>query len=255
MEKIKIEKVKEIEPESPILIEGLPGIGMVGKLSVNQLKKQLETEKYAEMKSDLFAPQVNINEDAEIEPRKNEIYYHEREDGEDILLLTGEEQGTTPRSQHLLSQTIVKEAHKLGTSYIYTLGGLGTKQLNEDPQVFGAVTDKELKKEYEEYGVKFNRQGPIIGAAGLLLEYGKRKGIPGICLMGQTHGKFIDPNAAKNILQILEEDLELEIEYEEINEKSKEMKKAVNKMMKQQSQQQTPSQPADQTETPTEYIH
>ncbi len=253
--KIKIDRKTKIDPESPILIEGLPGIGMVGKISVDHLINQFEPEKYAEISSNLFSPQVIINKDAEIEPRKNHIYYHETEKGKnDLLLLKGRDQGTTPEAQHLLSQKVAEEAEKLGTSFIYTLGGLGTKQLQKDPTIYGAVTDKKLKERFEEHGVKFDRQGPIVGAAGLLLEYGRAKGIDGICLMGQTHGKFIDPNAAKNLLKVLEGEIDLEVDYTDLDQKREEMEKAVNKMMSQQSQQ-TPEQPTDQPETPTEYIH
>ncbi|MFW5902768.1 MAG: proteasome assembly chaperone family protein [archaeon] len=252
--KIKINKLKEINPESPILIEGLPGIGMVGKLCLDHLKKEYDFEKYAEIESNLFAPQVDMNKDSEIVPRKNELLYLEREEEKDIILFRGRDQGTTAEAQHLLSQAIAKEAEELNTSFIYTLGGLGTKQLQKDPTVYGAVTDRKLKKKYKEHGVKFDRQGPIIGAAGLLLEYGKRKEIPGICLMGQTHGKFIDPNAAKNLLKVIEKDINLEIDYQDLDDKSEEMEKAVSKMIKQQTQAQQPPE-TPEADTQMEYIH
>ncbi len=252
--KIEINKLEEIELDSPVLIEGLPGIGMVGKISLDYLAKEKDFKKYAEIESDLFSPQVDMNKDSEIVPRKNELLYLKRKKEKDIILFKGRDQGTTAEAQHLLSKKVAEEASELNTSFIYTLGGLGTKQLQKDPTVYGAVTDKKIKDKYKEYGVKFDRQGPIIGAAGLLLEYGRRNNIPGICLMGQTHGKFIDPNAAKNLLKVIEKDINLEIDYSGLDEKSEEMKKAVSRIMKQQTQAQQ-SLETSETETPTEYIH
>ncbi len=234
----KEKQPEDLDLESPVLIEGLPGIGLVGKLSVDQIRSQLDTEKYAEIHSTHFQPQADIQEDHTVKLRRNNLHIHKREKGKkDLVLLTGEEQGVTPQGQYLFSEEILEEAKKLGVEEIYTLGGYKANQMKDNPTVFGAITHTDLKDEYEEKGVTFNKKGPIGGAAGLLLGLGVDKGMEGICLMGETHGKFIDPNAAKEVLKIVEDSLGLEIDHSELDEKAEEVKETIEKMKKAQGTQ------------------
>lgn len=256
---VEMNVVKDMKLESPILIEGLPGIGKVGAISAAQLIEQLDVEKYAEIKSDRFPAQVAINNEGVIESTKNELYaYKAKEEGErDLLILTGNAQGANMEGRHEISKSIIDKASELGAEFIYTLGGYATNQVKDEPDVYGAVTHSDLKEELEEHGVQFDKRGMIAGAAGLLLEYGKRKGMKGVCLMGQTHGKFVDPNAAKQVLKVLEKPLELEIDYEDLDNKAGEMKKAIQELIKNQQQAQSTDQAGakDPSDAATDYIH
>lgn len=54
MMKTTIVMKTKIELDNPILIEGLPGLGIVGKISTRYLIKQLKTKKLAELYSPHF---------------------------------------------------------------------------------------------------------------------------------------------------------------------------------------------------------
>ena len=47
-----IKEIKDFDIKDPIVLEGLPGIGFVGKFVVDQIIKQAEAIKFAELKSD-----------------------------------------------------------------------------------------------------------------------------------------------------------------------------------------------------------
>lgn len=70
-----IKVLKEIELEKPIFIEALPGIGHVGKLAADHIIHELNAEKFAELYSPSFPPQVLVKKDGTIEMMKNEFYY------------------------------------------------------------------------------------------------------------------------------------------------------------------------------------
>ena len=57
---------KKPKLNNPILIEGLPGIGNVGKLAVEHLIEMTNAKKFAELYSKDFPPQVFINHDGTI---------------------------------------------------------------------------------------------------------------------------------------------------------------------------------------------
>lgn len=67
--------MKKVNLNKTIFIEGLPGIGLVGKL----------------VASPSFPPQVLVDENGIIEPMKNEFYYLKSAgtDHRDLIILTG----------------------------------------------------------------------------------------------------------------------------------------------------------------------
>ncbi len=66
---------EEPELNEPILIEGLPGVGNVGKLAAEHLVEQLKAIKFAEIYSKYFPPQVLLDDDGVIRLVSNELYY------------------------------------------------------------------------------------------------------------------------------------------------------------------------------------
>ena len=65
---------------NPVLIEGLPGIGNVARLSVDYLVDKLEAKKFMEFFSDTFPNSVTISDDSLIKMFSIE-FYHVRVEG------------------------------------------------------------------------------------------------------------------------------------------------------------------------------
>lgn len=210
--------------EDAVLIEGLPGVGNVGKLAAEHLVEELDFVKFAEIFSKFLPPQVIVGEDGTVTLVKHDLYYRKGANGQrDIVLLTGDYQGLTPEGQYEISLETVKMAKDLNVSLIFTLGGYGVIKLIEEPSVLGAVTSPHLKEKLEELGVIFKKGEPssgIIGASGLLLGLGQLEDIDGICLMGETSGYFVDPRSARSVLSVLSRYLGFEIDYSSLEKKA-----------------------------------
>lgn len=75
----------------PVFIEGLPGIGLVGKLAAEHLIQELKAKKFAELYSPHFMHQVLIRKGSIVELMKNEFYYWKSPDDEhrDLIIVTG----------------------------------------------------------------------------------------------------------------------------------------------------------------------
>lgn len=215
---------------SPILIEGLPGIGFVGKLAADAMVDELRAEKVAELHSHRFPHQVLIEKDGTIKMLKNEIYLHKRKGG-DILLLVGDVQPVSPEAQHEVMNAILDFFESLGGRTIYTLGGYSIGKVVEHPRVLGAVTDKTMIPSLKKQGVVFGGiDGSIVGAAGLLLGLGAMRGMRGACLMGETHGSYIDHRAAKRIIEVLNGMLGLSVDTAKLEKKAKESEEVMKKL-------------------------
>jgi uncharacterized protein (TIGR00162 family) len=227
MESIKIIFYEEPELVEPILIEGLPGVGNVGKLAAEHLLDQIEAVKFADIYSKHFPPQVMVNDEGVIKLVNNELYYSKGDGGRpDLILLIGDYQGLTPEGQYELSDHVLDIARQFGVKMIFTLGGYGIGKIVEEPRVLGAATDEELVEQMKEKGVVFSRGEPgsgIVGASGLLLGLGKVYGLKAVCLMGETSGYFVDPKGAEVVLRVLAEILNVEIDFSDLEDKAEQI--------------------------------
>ncbi len=236
MDAVEIKILEKPELKNTVLIEGLPGIGLVGKLAADHMADKLKATKFAEMYSPYLPPQVSIREDGIVKLVNNELYYWKGKKN-DIILLLGDFQGITPDSQYQLSEKAIEVCQKFGLKRIFTLGGLGTGEIVKNPKVFGAATTKEQIEELKKYGVIFRGGGAIFGAAGLIVGLGMMKNIPSACLMGETHGQIIDAKSAEAVLKVLNQILDIDLDMTELVKKARETEEQMNKMGKMLSDQ------------------
>ncbi|MCD7782249.1 MAG: proteasome assembly chaperone family protein [Methanosphaera sp.] len=220
----KIKELEEVTFNDPIVLEGLPGIGFVGKIVVDQIIKQTDATKFAELNSDYFPPQVTVKADGLVDHMKNEFYYVKDfgSNNQDIILLTGNSQGSDHKGQTAISKVLINYFEDLGAKKIFTLGGLGTGEMVEDHKVFVAGNSKDLVDsilELDNTSIRKDEGGAIVGASGILLYYAQEKGIDAACLMGETPGFYVDPYAARELLLVLFDVLDFEIDLDELNEK------------------------------------
>jgi len=214
--------------KKPILIEGLPGIGNVGKLAVEHLIESTKAIKFAELYSKDFPPQVFINSDGTVKLVNNEFFYlkAKKRNQHDLLFLTGDYQGLSSQGQYELAHRILDVAEEMGVSFIFTLGGYGLGHEINDPKVLFATTDKKLVNDMKKVGAVFRKNEPgggIIGASGLLLGLGKLRGFQGTCFMGETPGYLVDPKSAKAVLKILIKIMNIKVDLSRLEEKAKEI--------------------------------
>lgn len=227
MDTIEIHYDEKPDLNDPIFIEGLPGIGNVGKLAAEHLIDQLKGKKFAEIVSKHFPPQVVIEESGIVRLVDNQLYYAKRGGKKrDLVILTGDYQGLTPEGQYELSDFILQVLKDLSVKRIFTLGGYGIGRMIRKPRVLGAATEEALVKEMKDLGVVFSRNEPgagIVGASGLLLGMSKYYGMESVCLMGETSGYFVDPKSAQAVLEVLAKILDVEVNYEELEAKAKQI--------------------------------
>ena len=231
MDNVVIKFSEKPQLKNTILIEGLPGIGLVGKIAGDHLLDELNGKKFGEIYSPYLPPQVAIQEDGTINIVKMELYYWKGKEN-DIIFLIGDFQGITPDSQYQIAEKIIEATKEFDVKRVYTLGGLATGAITQKPRVFGAATTKKLVKELEGYNIIFKGGGAIFGASGLLLAFAMLNNIEAVCLMGETHGQIIDAKSAESVLEVLTKILGVKIDMTEIAKKAKETEVQINKMSK-----------------------
>ncbi len=230
----EIIRTEDVVLKDAILLEGLPGVGNVGKLAAMHLIEELKAKKCMEIYSSHFPPQVLIDEDGIVNLVNNELYYYNGKGKErDLLFLVGEYQGMDSSGQYDLCQKLIDLVKEMGVTTIYTLGGYGLGKLVPEPRVLGAATSVDIVKSFKKAGVEFIDGEPgagIVGASGLLLGLGKLQGIHGGCLMGETSGYMVDPKSASVVLKSLQKLLGVKINLSELEDRAKQVDSITNQL-------------------------
>ena len=232
MDDIIIKYYEEPKLKNPVLVEGLPGVGNVGKLAAEHLADKLKAKKFASIFSKHFPPQVLIGEDGVVRLVSNDLYYYKSKD-QDIIILSGDYQGTSQEGQYDLSYEVLDILEKYGGDTVYTLGGWSVGKIVTEPRVLGAATSLEMVKKLKAADVEFSKDEPaggIVGAAGLLLGLGQIRDMDAACLMGETSGYFSDPRSAQTVLASLGKLLGVEIDFTELEEHAKEIDDLTSKL-------------------------
>jgi len=245
----KIDILLKKKLKNPVLIAGLPGIGLVGKISVDYMVNELKPKPvlFAKVYSNSFPPAVHAKNSI-LEIIHNEIFLYSGKK-RDYLFLVGPVQpvlGNLPNSEehYEFSETLSDFANKQGVTEIYTFAGLniGENRLKAKPKVAFVCSDEKLKKAIDTkkiqntYFDKDNKDTLISGVAGLLLgvAYQKHK-ISGACLMGETDSKLTygDPASAKEVLEIaLKLFPDISLDLKSIVESAKKIENSFSKMAK-----------------------
>jgi len=227
---VKYDETPELR--DPILIEGLPGVGNVGKIAADYLAEKLNAKRFATIYSKHFPPQVTLDSECVARLACNELYYAKGKDN-DLVFLLGDYQGMSAEGQFELAEEIVSIAISMNVSKIFTLGGYGIGNVVENPRVLGAVAMASMKQSLEKHGVVFVSGEPsagIAGASGLIVGMCGIKGIDAACLMGETSGFFVDHKSSSVLLKVLLSILDISVDMTELDERSQQMDEFTSKI-------------------------
>ncbi|MUV89358.1 proteasome assembly chaperone family protein [Halapricum sp. CBA1109] len=243
MDEYDVEILAEPELESPVLIEGLPGVGHVGKLAAEHVLEELDSEVIARVYSTHFPPQVSV-EDGRTELAHTEFTAVTTDSGPDVVVLTGDHQAQDNAGHYGLADTFLDVAERFGVERVFALGGVPTGELIEEYDVLGAATSDDLIDDLTEAGVDFREDEPaggIVGVSGLLLGLGERRGFSAACLMGETSGYLVDPKSAQAVLEILQDVVGFEVDFASLEDRADEMEEVVRKIQEMEQSAQAPS--------------
>ncbi len=246
MTNVKFLKKKKFK--NAVMFSGLPGIGLVGKIAVDYMLKQVKAEKIAEITSDSFPPSVHTKNSV-IELIKD-AFYSFKFKGKDYVFLAGPVQPaldasiSAAKEHYEFANEIILTAKNLGVTEIYTLAGInvGEKRMSSEPKVIVAATDKKTLASFKKLkAIEGHEEGLISGAAGLIIGLGLEHKIKGACLMGETNARLIygDHGAAKKLIELLSAKFGFKIKMNQIEKESKEIEKAFQQLSKQLDEQQS----------------
>ena len=233
MKETYIKELKQIEPNNPVLIEGLPGLGLVGKIAIRYLIKKLKAAKFAHLYSPHFPYFVLVNKKGNVRLLRGAFYFWKNSNGpNDLILFTGDSQSQTIEGQYEIADRMLDFAQKHNVKTIVTIGGY-RMETKDKPSVFAAATDKELLNIALDAGAVVSSSGsPIVGTAGLILGLARFRRISAVCLLGETRGYLPDPLAARSVLEVLKTAFNFDVDLEGLNEEIAKAETMVTRLQK-----------------------
>lgn len=218
---------------NPILVEGFPGLGLVGKIAIRYLVKQLGAKRFAYLYSPHFPYFVLVNKKGNIRLLRGSFYYWKNPKGtNDLILFTGDSQSQTIEGQYEIADCVLDFSKKHNVKTIITIGGY-RMEAKDKPKVYVAATSQVLLDKALNAGAGVSAAGsPIVGTAGLILGLARFKRIEASCLLGETRGYLPDPMAARSVLEVLKKTCGFDLDLDGLNEEIARAETMVTRLQK-----------------------
>jgi uncharacterized protein len=216
-----VKTVREFDLDSPWLVEGLPGAGLVGKIASDHLVEQFDMAYVAGIHCDGL-PDVAVYraEESTLRPPVR-IYADEKRD----LLVLQSDIPVSPSSAGDFAGCVTNFLAEHDATPIY-VSGLDEERTGT-PEVYGVGVGRGTDL-VSEAGIVPPRQGGLVsGPTGALLATAEEREIDAVGLVAQTNAKFPDPEAARAVLRGGVTPLtNLEVETDSLLEHAEEIRKA-----------------------------
>jgi hypothetical protein len=225
---MEIRYTSEPQFTEPVMIAAWPGMGYLAKISADYLRRRLKAKNFAEIR---YFQNAIIYKDslAELPSLRHRFF---AVPGRDLLICVGDSQPSTPEEALRLAEKVVDLAEKYKVKRIYTMAAY-PNDYPEEPRVYGVYTDEKLKSELEGYGVGFiEGEGAVNGLNGILIGVAKKRGIEGVCLMGEIRYANVPQHlSSKAVLEKLTAILGLEIDTTQLEKRAEKIDASIRKSL------------------------
>ena len=200
----------------PILVEGFPGLGLVGTISASYLVEKLKMDFVGYITSDLFPPLAAIHDYKPHYPAR--IYISKKHN----LIVILSEFIVPVGACYELAQKIHEFAKENKVKQIVSLGGIHLR--SEEQKVYAIASDNKLLETLQKANqVSLIKEGATTGVTGVLLAQGAVEGFPVVSFLSQAHEDHMDPKASAMVLEVLKIHLKLDFETKTLEAEAGEM--------------------------------
>jgi len=213
------------KPKNPIIIEGFPGLGLIGTIVTEYLIKHLNAKPIGYMASKQIPPMIAIHESKVIQPL--EIFYAKQKNIVILHALTdvrGFEWEISEALQELYKTLKAKE--------IVSIEGI-LGQTQEMNMYYYSQNPNALRKFLKVKATPL-KEGIVAGVTAALLLKEKELKMSGLFV--ETHSKLPDSKASAKIIQMLDAYLDLDVDYKPLEKAAEDfenqLKGYVDKMQK-----------------------
>jgi uncharacterized protein len=202
------------KPKNVIIIEGFPGLGLIGTISTEYLIKHLKAKPIGEIISENVQPMVAVHSGHVVQPL--EIYYVKEKNLVIVHALTD-----IRGLEYELSAALLELYKILQAKEIISLEGIlgQSKEMNAYYYCNHALAQKKFTKAQ----ASPLKEGIVMGVTAALLMKGRKLNTTGIFV--ETHSKLPDSRSAAKVIELLDIYLDLKVDYKPLEEAAQEFEK------------------------------
>lgn len=191
-----VDVLETVELDAPTMVEGLPGVGLVGKIAADHIVEQFEMTHYANVHCSGI-PKVAVYQEDEATLHPPVRLYADPDRG---LLVLQSDVPVTPDAAQEFAECVADWFEDDAVFPVY-LSGIGREKSDAPPAMYGvgvgdgidrlAAADIDLPSE----------SGLVSGPTGALLNDAVEHSRPAAALVVESDPRFPDPEAARVLIQ------------------------------------------------------
>lgn len=233
MEDVTIIDLKEMDLDGATVIDGFPGVGLVGSITANYLINTLKLEQIGIMRSRHFPPLTVVHRGVPMSPVR--IYAGQqvcRKDMCDQIVVFVSEFSPQEKLIRPMASTMLNWVKRQKCARIISVEGFRTIEKEEEPVVYAiASTDSSRKLITENKDTVPFEYGTVSGISGVLLNEGSREGIDVISLLTASREGMPDAGAGARVVKAIDNMiLQIDLDPEPLKKEAKKLEKYVQSM-------------------------
>jgi uncharacterized protein len=238
----RFEKTSELPADAPTLIEGLPGLGLVASIAVDQITNQLDLRQHGAIVSEDFPP-VAAFDDGRV---RDAVRVYAGSDP-DVMTLQSDVP-IPPSAVESLSQCVLGDIAEEFDRAIF-LAGAPAESESQVGEIVGVATTDRLERELADAGITLaDGAGVIGGVTGALLADCYQEDVPAAVLVVRSNPYIPDPGAARTVIEeALEPLVDFDIDTQELLEQAEEIQQQKQQIAEQLQQYQSQEEPPSRT--------
>jgi uncharacterized protein len=187
---------KKVNLKDNILIEGFPGIGLVGTIAAGYIVEKRGMEPIGYVTSSKFPPMTTIHKGRPYFPAR--IY---KDKSSNFCVLIAE--FVVPASEvNGLAEAILNFAKANGIKQVISLAGMSSNKPG-DTEIFGIASNDEMANYLDSKKIQLIKEGVTTGVSGVLLAKCATRNFPAFSLLAESKTGYPDPKASAALLNKL----------------------------------------------------
>ncbi|MHC1630924.1 MAG: proteasome assembly chaperone family protein [Methanotrichaceae archaeon] len=215
---------KKPSSDNPVIIEGFPGIGLVGNIASQYIVNKLSMDYLGAIASRFFPPLSVLQNGLANMP----VRIYEKSDLGLVIIIS--DIPIHPTASYDVAKEIVSWVETIEAKELVCLAGISI--MSDQQRVFGAATSANLLDKIRDQLEVFE-VGTISGISGSVMNECLLKSLPAMCLLGETHSMAPDPKAAAVTVNMLNKLYNLGVDTTELEEKAEELELQMHKLAEQ----------------------
>lgn len=217
---------KKVNLRDNILLEGFPGIGLIGTIAIGYIVEKRDMEPIGYVLSDKFPPMTTIHKGRPYFPAR--LY---RDKKADFCVLFSE--FIVPTSTvNDLAELILNFAKQKGIKQIVSLAGMSS-QTEGSNEIYGIASNDEMINYLKAKKIKLIEEGVTTGVSGVLLAKCAAANFPAFSILAESNVSYPDPKAATTLLNKLDSLIGLKIDVKDLLKEAGTIEEKMKRMLEQ----------------------